>query len=338
MISIDGSFGEGGGQIVRSSLALSMVTSQPFRIEKIRGNRPKPGLLRQHLTAVRAAAAVCGGDVSGDELGASSFAFTPGRVRGGEYSFAIGSAGSTTLVLQTVLPALMIADEPSTVVITGGTHNTFAPTVRFLQRAFVPIVEKMGPRVSVEIDRHGFYPGGGGQITVRIEPAASLTPIEIVERGEIVMRKAVATIADLSADIAFRELAVVNKKLSWTDDALKIEQLPRDTGPGNVLSLELEFENVVEVFTGFGEKNVSANRVANKTVDEAKKYLSCDVPVWEFLADQLMLPMAIAGRGAFRTKSLSLHAETNAAVIERFMDVRLRAEEQADKSVLVSVD
>jgi RNA 3'-terminal phosphate cyclase (ATP) len=337
MIDIDGSFGEGGGQIVRSSLALSMVTGQPFRIDNIRSNRPKAGLLRQHLTAVRAAAEVCGGTVSGAELGSTSFLFTPGEIRGGDYKFAIGSAGSTTLVLQTVLPALMTAGEASSIEISGGTHNTYAPSVHFLRRAFLPIIEKMGPRVSVKLDRHGFYPAGGGQISVRIEPASSLNAIELLERGELVRKRAVATVADLSGDIAERELAVVNSKLSWSDDELQIEHVAKGSGPGNVLSMELEYEYITEVFTGFGERNLSASKVANKTVSEVKKFLVTDVPVWENLADQLMLPFALAHGGSFRTTRLTPHSKTNISVIEHFMDIRFEQQQQSVDSMLISV-
>lgn len=318
MISIDGSQGEGGGQVLRTSLALSMVTGQPVRIENIRAKRPKPGLLRQHLTSVEAACAVCSGEAMGAELGSSMIEFTPGAVRGGAYTFAIGTAGSTTLVLQTVLPALMLAGEPSTLTISGGTHNTHAPTVCFLTRAFLPILERMGPRVRVHLDRHGFYPAGGGQIRVEIDPVPKLSPIELCDTGPVTSHSATATVAGLPGSIAKRELEVVSSMLGWDESCLRIEQIDEVRGAGNVLSLEVERGPITEVFTGFGERGISAERVASNAAKQLREYLAADVPVWEYLADQLMLPLALAGGGAFVTGPLSVHARTNADVIERF--------------------
>ncbi|MGJ8635678.1 MAG: RNA 3'-terminal phosphate cyclase [Phycisphaerales bacterium] len=327
MIHIDGSTGEGGGQILRSALALSMVTARPFCIEKIRSGRQKPGLLRQHLTAVKAAAAVCGAKVTGAELGSSKVEFRPGPVQSGEYSFAIGSAGSTTLVLQTILPALMIASAPSVVMIEGGTHNTHAPSVDFLCKSFLPIIERMGPRVRVEIERHGFYPAGGGRIRVEIDPVKKLAPVSIVERGDIVAQTATATVAGLSTDIAKRELDVIAKNLEWEQDSLCIEQLADSVGPGNVLSIEIQSEHVTEVFTGFGERGRSAERVAKSTAAQVHHYLHKGVPVWSHLADQLMLPFAMAGVGEFRTCALTPHSETNAFVIEQFLQIKIQSKE-----------
>ncbi|MEG2031741.1 MAG: RNA 3'-terminal phosphate cyclase, partial [Janthinobacterium sp.] len=156
MIEIDGAQGEGGGQILRSALSLSMITGQPFRLTNIRAGREKPGLLRQHLLAVQAAAAICGARTTPVALRAASLEFVPGAIRGGDYRFAIGSAGSCTLVLQTLLPALLHADGPSTVRISGGTHNAMAPPVHFLQRAYGRIMEKMGARIEIELPRFGF--------------------------------------------------------------------------------------------------------------------------------------------------------------------------------------
>ena len=176
MVAIDGSFGEGGGQILRSSLALAMVTGTPFRIENIRANRDNPGLARQHLTAVESAAALCGACVEGAELRSRQLTFTPGRVTPGDYAFSVGSAGSTTLVLQTVLPALLIGSQPSTLTLEGGTHNPFAPPLDFLEKAFIPVINRMGPKIDVALERPGFAPRGGGRFIVTIEPALKLAP------------------------------------------------------------------------------------------------------------------------------------------------------------------
>src|SRR5688572_17114432 len=174
MLIIDGSFGEGGGQILRTSLALSLITGRPFRIEKIRANREKPGLMRQHLTAVKAAGKIGQAEVEGAFIGAKELTFAPGEVVPGDYSFAVGTAGSATLVLQTVLPALITASKPSTLRLEGGTHNPYAPPFDFLARVFLPIVNRMGPNIEATLLRPGFYPAGGGKVNFTIEPAEKL--------------------------------------------------------------------------------------------------------------------------------------------------------------------
>ncbi|MCA9068770.1 MAG: RNA 3'-phosphate cyclase, partial [Planctomycetaceae bacterium] len=179
MIEIDGSTGEGGGQMLRTSLALSMATGKPFRIHRLRANRKKPGLKRQHLTAVRAAAEISGATVQGDELNSQEVHFEPGPVQPGHYRFDIGSAGSTTLVLQTVLPVLMLGTEPSHLTLEGGTHNGMSPPLDFLESAFLPLLAKMGPQVSLKLVRRGYYPAGGGHFEATIQPVEKLKPLTL---------------------------------------------------------------------------------------------------------------------------------------------------------------
>jgi len=282
--------------------------------------------MRQHLTAVLAAQRVCGGQVDGATVGSTALRFVPGPVVPGDHSFSIGTAGSTTLVLQTLLPVLVTAAGPSALTLEGGTHNIHAPTIHFLQRAFVPLLERMGPRVEVRLERYGFYPAGGGRVRVSVTPSHHLEPIELMERGEITHRRAIASVARLPEDIARRELAVVARSLGWAHDALRIEQLEDVTGPGNVLSIEVGSESILEVFTGFGRKGVPAEHVARDAVEEVRDYLARGMPVGPHLADQLMLPLALAGAGRYRTGPLTTHAETNARVIERFLDVAIGRE------------
>lgn len=322
MLTIDGSFGEGGGQVLRSALALSMVTGRAFRIENIRAGRKKPGLMRQHLTAVRAATAVCGATVSGDAMRSMALTFEPGEVTPGRYEFAVGTAGSATLVLQTVLPALMFADGPSHLTLGGGTHNPWAPPFDFLEKALLPLLAKMGPTVTVELSRPGFYPAGGGEFEVTIEPAAKLRPLELLERGEIVSRRARAIVARLPRDIAERELSAVRRKLNWREDEMHVEVARDSIGPGNVLFIEIESENVTEVMTGFGQVNVSARTVAGRAVQETQRYLAAGVPVGEHLADQLLVPLALVG-GRFRTVGPSRHTTTNIELTGRFVDAEI---------------
>ncbi len=337
MIRVDGAQGEGGGQVLRTSLALSMVTGQPFRIENIRAGRAKPGLMRQHLTSVEAARAACGGEVAGAELGSTAIEFTPGDIKGGSYDFSIGTAGSTTLVLQTVLPALLTASEPSTITLSGGTHNMHAPSVHFLKSAFLPLINRMGPAVDLQLERHGFYPAGGGRIRVDITPVPRLRPLELIDTTPVTRRRAIATVAGLPGSIAKREAHVLREKLGWAEEEVALEQLDDGVGPGNIVSIEVAREDITEVFTGFGERGVSAEKVARGAASSVRRYLSADVPVWKHLADQLMLPLAIAGGGAYRTGSLTGHSVTNAAVIETFLPVKLHREEDERRRVTVSV-
>jgi RNA 3'-terminal phosphate cyclase (ATP) len=327
-ITIDGSQGEGGGQILRTSLALSLVTGQPFRVERIRAGREKPGLMRQHLVAVSAAAAVCGAEVDGAAIGSGTLTFTPGKVKAGEYKFSIGSAGSTTLVLQTVLPALMIADAPSTITLEGGTHNPFAPPVDFIDRVFLPVIRRMGPAVNIALERAGFYPAGGGRVIVNIKPVArdALVPFRLEERGEATARVAYALVAGLPGDIAKRELAKVKERLGWADDELKIRQLPQPWGPGNVLLLEVTSEQVNEIFSSFGMRSITSEAVAESAAQQVREYLTAGAPVGPYLADQLLIPLALAGAGRFVTSSPTRHSMTNIDVIARFLDVRMVVE------------
>lgn len=323
MLNIDGSQGEGGGQILRSSLALSMVTGKPVTIENIRAGRRKPGLMRQHLTALRAAMTIANAQVVGDAIGSTAVTFTPGKITAGKYRFAVGTAGSITLVLQTILPALMTAEGESEITLEGGTHNPFAPPFDFLERTFLPLVNRMGPQVEVELIRPGFYPAGGGQMIARIKPVAKLKVIELMDRGELVGRKATAVVANLSGEIAKRELKKVKSKMGWSDDELHIRQVQDSPGPGNILTLELAYENVTEVFTGFGEASRSSEAVANHAIGMCQRYLKNSAAAGEYLTDQLMLPMALSGGGSFTSTGLTRHATTHLDLIRKFLDIEV---------------
>ena len=336
MLVLDGSQGEGGGQILRSALGLSLLTGTPFRIDNIRAGRPRPGLMRQHLTAVEAAAAVGGGEVSGAAVGARSLFFRPGRPRGGDYHFSVGTAGSTTLVLQTVLPALITAPGPSTILLEGGTHNPSSPPFEFLARSFLPLLARMGPRVEAALERPGFYPAGGGRLRVTIAPCARLQPMVLEERGVIVGRRARALVSNLPRTIAEREVDRLTTALGWDARAFSIERVD-SAGPGNVVLVEVESENVTEVFVGFGEKHLQAELVADRAAGEAMEYLAAGVPVGPHLADQLILPLALAGGGSFRTIAPTNHTRTQLAVVQRFLELTPRMTEVGDGSWRFSV-
>ena len=337
MLTIDGSMGEGGGQILRSSVALSIITGTPIEIENIRAKRDKPGLRRQHLTAVLAAAEICGATVEGADVGSSKLTFAPGTLQPGDYHFDIGTAGSTTLVTQTVLPPLMLTDAPSRLLLKGGTHNVHAPPFDYLERAFVPVINRMGPRVHLQLERYGFFPAGGGRFSVQIEPIPELTPISLLERGPTVRREARALVAGLPATIAERELAVVKSKLGWSDEELVTRDLGHGYGPGNVVLLEIESTQITEVFIGFGERGVPAEAVAARAVEEASQYEAAGVPVGPHLADQLILPLALAGGGSFVTMPLMLHTTTNIEVVQMFLPVKVSVTEMASSAARIDM-
>ena len=330
MIRIDGSFGEGGGQILRTALSLSLATGQPFRIEGIRAGRERPGLLRQHLTAVLAAAELSNAEVEGAKLSSTSLTFSPGPVRGGDYSFSVGTAGSATLVFQTILPALMLGQQRSSVVLEGGTHNPAAPPFDFLVRTFLPILKRMGPGVSAHLERYGFYPAGGGRFRAEIEPVATLTPIHLGPRGDVVYRRIVAIAANLPKHIAQREAERAGEMLNWNPDCFAIHQTRDSAGPGNVVMIEVGSPEVTEIFTAFGQLGVSAEKVASSAATEARNYLVSKAAAGEHLVDQLLVPLALAGQGSFTAQKISRHACTNIEVIAEFLPLRFEVDEAAE--------
>ena len=334
MITIDGSMGEGGGQVLRSSLALAMITGQTVTLGKIRAGRKKPGLMRQHLTCVRAAAEVSGATVDGAELNSQQLLFQPGSIRGGKFRFAVGTAGSATLVFQTVLPALLRAPEPSEVTLEGGTHNSKAPPYDFIERSFLPVLRRMGLTIDVSLQRHGFYPAGGGQFVAQVTPGA-LQPVSVVDCGPVVATRARVLASRMKKGVTSREVKVIKERLGWSDVR---PHSVESNGPGNVVLLELERESLTEIVAGFGERGTPAEDVAWKACYEMSRLLESDVPVGEHLADQLLLPMAMAGGGELRTVDLSLHTETNMAVIQRFLpEVRFTVDRRGADDVHLKV-
>lgn len=341
MIEIDGSQGEGGGQILRTALALSLCTGRPVRLANIRARRPRPGLMRQHLACVKAAEAVSGARVEGAEPGAQTLVFEPGPVRAGEHEFKVGSAGSCTLVLQTLWPALLRAGAPSRVAVEGGTHNPMAPPFHFIARSFAPLVRRLGGGVELQLQRLGFYPAGGGRIEAGFYPAAEgLRPFDLPARGERRAAFAESLVPGIPAKVAVRELEALGRALGWSGEQLRTPAVRQNEGPGNALMATLEHAHVTEVFTSFGEKTVSAEQVARALALEVRRYLrGGSAALGPYLADQWALPLALAvtdsGRAAhYSCTELTAHAHSNFAVIERFLPLRFatraRAEAEGD--------
>jgi RNA 3'-terminal phosphate cyclase (ATP) len=338
LVTIDGSQGEGGGQIVRSAIALSLVTGRGVRIEDIRAGRQKPGLMRQHLTAVQAAAEVGRAHVEGEEVGSRAITFIPSTIKPGNYFFRVGTAGSATLVLQTVLPALMIADGPSKLILEGGTHNPWAPPFDFLDKTFFPLVNRMGPRIRADLEQYGFYPAGGGRFTVWIQPEQMLSGFDLLTRGEITSRRVRAIVANLPRHIGEREIKTIAAKSNWDKRCFEVEEVENAAAPGNVVLIELESSELTEVMSGFGRPAVRAEKVAAEVLNEARDYLQADVPVGPHLADQLMLPLGMSAwqrangaelvGGSFRTLPLTRHAHTHAAILRQMLGVAVDVVEE----------
>ncbi|MFN3199389.1 MAG: RNA 3'-terminal phosphate cyclase [Bradymonadia bacterium] len=332
MIEINGAEGEGGGQIIRTALSLSLLTGRPFTIEQVRGGRRKPGLLRQHLTAVRAAARIGAAEVEGDHLGSDRLVFRPQGLVAGHYDLAIGSAGSANLVVQTLLPALLNADQPSHVSVSGGTHNPASPSFDYLDQVFLPVVERMGAQVKRTMHAPGFFPAGGGRISFDITPVP-LSPITLDTRPEDITWHAQVLIAHLPAHVAEREVSQLAEGMSLRPEAVQVVNLDaQSAGPGNAVILTARAGDVVEQFTGFGRKGVKAEVVVDEVVAEARAWLGSGAPVGPHLADQLILPMALAGGGRFVTQAPQQHTLTQVKTVGRFLDIAIDLQHNDDET------
>ncbi|MDJ0976748.1 MAG: RNA 3'-terminal phosphate cyclase [Planctomycetota bacterium] len=336
-VTIDGSRGEGGGQVLRTALALSLATGRPLRLFDIRAGRAKPGLRRQHVTAVEAARDVGGAHVEGAEIGSRTLSFEPAGCFPGTFRLHVGTAGSACLVIQTVLPVLLFAGAPSRLIVTGGTHTHFAPPFEYLSEVYLPLLRRLGADVSATLEQAGFFPAGGGRIRVDIGAADAPRPFELLERGRHGTTDVRALLANLPRHIAERELAVAKQKLALRDRELRVVPHDDAIGPGNALLVRMEHEHVTELFTAYGKRGVSAERVAAAACREAKAWAALDAPVGPHLADQLMLPLALGAGGVYRTGALTPHAETNLGVIGEFLDRRLEAEPLGDGRVDVRI-
>jgi RNA 3'-terminal phosphate cyclase (ATP) len=327
-IQIDGSTGEGGGQILRSALALFMCTGRAFTLNRVRAGRAKPGLMRQHLTCVAAAAEVCGAEVQGAELHSQTLDFVPGTPRSGEWRFNVGTAGSCTLVLQTVWPALLLTEAPSRLTLCGGTHNPMAPPFHFLERTFAPLVQRLGAKTELVLRRLGFYPAGGGEIEATVWPAGdTLQPFDLLERGPRLEAYAECLAPGLARSVAQRELERLGTDLGWSGEQLRVPVARQNEGPGNALMATLAHGQVTEVFTQFGEKGVGAEQVARALVREVRNHQLSDGALGPHLADQWALPLALAvwkrqRAAAYTCSELTAHTTTNFDVIARFLPVR----------------
>lgn len=342
MVRLDGSMGEGGGQVLRSALTLSLLTGTPFRLERVREGRPRPGLAPQHRTAVAAAAAVGSARVEGAVVGSREVAFAPGTVQPGRYAFAVGTAGSASLVFQAVALPLALAGAPSAVRVGGGTHVPWSPCFDYLEGQWLPTLRRVGFDLDVHLARAGFHPRGGGELRAAIRPVAagSLRPLRLVERGQLREVRVYSAVAGLSPDVGERQARRARERLEVLGAPVTVRTV-RLSGPspGTVVVVRAVHADGGCCATALGERGKPAERVADEAVDRVLAFEAAPGAVDPYLADQLLHPLALApGRSEFTTTRVTRHLTTNAAVLGSFLpgvEVEVAGEEGAPGRVRI---
>lgn len=344
MMHIDGSQGEGGGQVLRSALTCSILSRQPIQITNIRANRAKPGLMAQHLKAVDAAAAISKAEVEGAYLHSKELVFNPGEIRSGRYHFDIGTAGAATLVLQTIFLPLSFASSASSITILGGTHVPWSPCFHFINLHWLPYLIQVGYDAQLTLEQAGFYPKGGGRIDATIRPVRMIQSLHLGERGDLLSIEGISAVANLHASIAERQKrqAVLRlQKAPWKSNApniqIKIHQLPSPT-KGTLLLILAVFEGGRCCYYGLGELGKPAERVADEAVDALADFLATNGAIDQFLADQLLLPLCLAQEESlFRTSKITQHLLTNANIIQEFQIASIEVDGELNQPGLVRI-
>jgi RNA 3'-terminal phosphate cyclase (ATP) len=344
MIEIDGSFGEGGGQILRTALSLSCLFHKPFRIFSIRKSRKRPGLMPQHLTGVRAAQLLSRAEVEGDRIGSMELSFSPGKVKGGGFFFDIGTAGSTMLLLQTLIPALIFSGEKTALTLVGGTHIPFSPSFHYVREVFIPFLKKAGIEIALSIGSCGFYPKGGGRIRAELLPVKEVMPLRIADRGSMIGVKGVSGVANLPLSIAERQRnAALAKLLSYgienTHKAdIELREVP-SLGQGTFIFLKTESEHSIAGFTALGERGKRAEAVGEEAATELIEYLGTDAALDSHLTDQIVLYLSLCKKQSmFTTCRITQHLLTNLWVIGLFHEFRYEVEGEIGKPGTVKIN
>jgi RNA 3'-phosphate cyclase len=338
LVRLDGSLGEGGGQVLRTALSLSLLTGRPIHLYNLRLRRPKPGLQPQHLAAVKAAAAAGQAEVRGAALNSQELIFIPGRLRPGTYRFDIGTAGATSLVLQTLFLPLCLADKSSTLLFTGGTHVPWSPCFHYLEQHWLPYLQEMGFGGRLVFEKAGFYPEGGGVIQATTRPAGELRPLQITGRGALLRIRGMSVVCNLDENIASRQKLQALRRLEplCRDTKIKTLSLP-SSNKGTFLLLLAEFEHSRLCSTALGAKGKRAEVVADEACQELEILLAGEAAVDQYLPDQLLLPMALAQGESRLTAHITPHLLTNAEVIRRFLPVRITIEGEPGQVGSISV-
>ena len=328
MLEIDGNYGEGGGQILRSSLSLSAILNRPIRITGIRAGRKKPGLAPQHLTCVNAVAAITNADVIGGQLGSQTLMFRPQEISGGNYTFDVAeirpSAGALSLVFQSVALPLSFAKVSSTVTLRGGTHVPWSPTVHYLQQIFIPMVAKFGFQGSIQLNKWGWFPKGGGEVIAKVQPSADWHSAQLDHRGKLQAIYGISSASNLPEHIINRQHNQIQKRLAQFGSLVNIERINGESiGRGTLVFLKAEFEHVQAGFSALGARGKQAERVADEACEVLEDFLTSDAAIDPHLADQLILPMALAkGESRFTTSQITRHLTTNIWLVQQFLPVQ----------------
>jgi RNA 3'-phosphate cyclase len=328
MIEIDASFGEGGGQILRSALSLSVITGQAMRLTNIRARRPQPGLKPQHLEAVEAAAQISSARVEGASLGSQSLVFEPTGLESGDYVFDIGTAGSTSLLLQTLVLPLSFAMGLSRLTLRGGTHVPWSPCYHYLQWQWLPYLEVAGYHLECSLERAGFYPRGGGVIHANIMPSHHLTPLRLTSRGRLLRLRGLSGVGRLERSIAERQRSQASERLHKLGVALEMEitEVPA-ASPGTFLILQAEFEGGRCCAFALGARHKRAEKVADEAVDDLLADIGSGGAIDAWLADQLLLPLAfVPGISELSVSRVSQHLCSNAELLGYFLPVSVEIE------------
>jgi RNA 3'-terminal phosphate cyclase (ATP) len=328
LVEIDGTMGEGGGQVLRSTLTLSLLTGRPVRLHNIRARRDRPGLGFQHRMAVLAAARISRAEVEGDRVGSLELLFSPGPVVPGEYRFDIGTAGSTSLVLQTVLLPLALSTGPSRVTITGGTHVPLSPCFHYLDWHWRVMLARIGVDADLRMAMAGFYPEGGGEVHAALPGGARIGALTLTERGRLLEIRGLSAVANLPEEIAERQMRRALRGLQGLDcpTSIAVESLPARSR-GTVVVLLARFEQGQGCFYTLGAPRKRAEWVADEAVEQLLAFLGGTGAVDRWMADQLLLPLALAdGPSEFSTSEISLHLLTHADVIRRFLPVTIEVQ------------
>jgi RNA 3'-terminal phosphate cyclase (ATP) len=334
MITIDGSYGEGGGQIVRTALALSCVTGTPVRINNVRKNRSKPGLQPQHLTGVLACARISRATVEGAVLGSGRLVFSPGRIIGGDYAFDVeqtagkGSAGSVALILQAILLPLSRADAPSRIVLHGGTHVPRSPSIQYVSDVFLPVVRLIGINGDIELITWGFYPIGKGDAVARIEPSRELRGLTWDRPGPIARVSGVSAVANLPRTIAERQRSSAAQALAAAGIEADIRLIDAPAvGRGTACFLKTEAHHRIGGFGSLGAIGKRAEAVGREAAEECLTCLKSGATVDRHLADQLLPYLALAhGPSSVTTEAVTTHLLTNLWVIRHFVEREVNVE------------
>jgi RNA 3'-terminal phosphate cyclase (ATP) len=338
MILIDGTLGEGGGQILRTALSLSAITGKAFRLINIRRKRKKPGLRHQHLACVNAAAEICQAHCTGNALESTELEFSPGTIQAGNYFYNIPTAGSAMQVIQTVLPILSHAEGASKVTVRGGTHNPGAPPFEFFTTSFLPLLNELGLVAALKLLKYGFYPVGGGEIVTTIQPRTqSDNEFSCCGRGELDEMTGEILISWLPLSIAERESKIIQSKLGLPAAKTKITEVTNSPGPGNVILIRASFGERTHVFTAFGWKGKPAEQVAAEACEAYFNFHRSGAAMDEHLTNQILLYLASGKGGAFTAERISLHTQTNIEIIKQFLETNIEVKKKDEGCYEVQV-